>query len=431
MKKYTTYVKSFMEQDFIRHNAVFFVGSLAIAVFNYVYYPVISRMVSVPDFGEIQALISIFMQLGIVLTAFGYVVTNIINNTKNSAESVKVIIRLEQLTLVICTALFVLLCLGGVLLKTSLQFSSVIPLILVGVLVMVNVPSTSRTYFLQGMKRLKEVSISGVLFAAGKLALAIVLIILGNDVLAVMFGYIIAQTATLVYLTYKSRSSFPGLRSLFIVNKGNESTLSAPLNRLVKRELVYGLIVLVLLSGIMLLYTSDSIVTRLFFNTEIAGLYSGVSAVARIIFFVTASIAGVLIATIKIDDHRKVNQKILLKSLGLVTAIGGAVTVVFSLFPSFSIQLLLGSSYVHFGYLLPLLSVVMMLCAYNNLLVSYQIALRKFSAIVPVVIGIMILVASIALYHEKIEDIIYAYLASNSIVCMILSLQIVRRGINE
>lgn len=429
MKQYKTRLQSFARQDFIRHNAIFFIGSLAIAVFNYVYYPVIGRMVSVSDFGEIQALISIFMQMGIVLTAFGYVVTNIINNTKNSSESIRVIIRLEQATLILSVVLFVLLCLGSVLLKTSLQFSSVLPLVLVGALVIVNVPSTSRTYFLQGIKRLKEVSISGVLFAAGKLGLTIVLILLGNDVLAVMFGYIIAQIATLVYLARKSRSFFPGLKSLIILDRGKE--LSAPLSNLVKREFAYGSIVLVLLSGIMLLYTSDSIISRLFFSTEDAGLYSGVSAVARIIFFVTASIAGVLIATVKVEDHSKLNKKILIKSLGLVTVVGGAVALVFSFFPNFSISLLLGGSYTHFSHLLPLLSLVMMFCAYNNLLVSYQIALRKFSAVIPVAIGVGILVTSVMLYHEKLEDIIYGYLISNLVVCMILSLQIVRRGKNE
>jgi O-antigen/teichoic acid export membrane protein len=427
VKKYKTHLTSLAKQDFIRHNAIFFIGSLAIAVFNYLYYPVISRMVSVSDFGEIQALISIFMQLGIVLTAFGYVVTNIINNTKNNDESVKVIVRLEQATLLISTALFVLLCLGSVLLQNSLQFSSAIPLILVGLLVMINVPSTSRTYFLQGMKHLKEVSISGVLFAAGKLLLTVLLIMLGNDVLAVMFGYIIAQTVTLLYLMKKSQT-FPRLRALFVFEKPDDSKLSAPLNKLVKRELFYGLMVIILLSGVMLLYTSDSIMTRLYFHPEIAGLYSGISAIARIIFFVTASIAGVLIATIKLGDSHQTNQRTLVKSMGLITAIGGAVAIFFSLFSDFSIKLLLGSSYLHFGYLLPLLSLVMMFCAYNNLLVSYQIALRQFSAIIPVVIGVMLLAVCILLDHSSLEAIIRGYLISNVIVCMILSLQIVRRG---
>ena len=88
------------KSDLIRHNAIFFIGTMGIAVFNYLYYPVIGRLVTVPDFGEIQAVISLFMQLGIVLTAFGYVVTNIVSNASNR-DANSLILRLEQIMLVV------------------------------------------------------------------------------------------------------------------------------------------------------------------------------------------------------------------------------------------------------------------------------------------------------------------------------------------
>ena len=97
------------QSDFLKNNAVFFFGTLMIAVFNYLYYPVISRLVSVSDFGEIQSTISIFMQLGIVLTAFGYVVINIINNTSKKSEEYALISALERRMLIISLVLFALL----------------------------------------------------------------------------------------------------------------------------------------------------------------------------------------------------------------------------------------------------------------------------------------------------------------------------------
>ena len=89
--------------DFLRHNAVFFIGSLVIAAFNYVFYPVLSRFLSVSDFGEAQAVISIFIQASILITAFGYVVTNIINNEKDKDSSVVIIMNLEKGCLLIAT----------------------------------------------------------------------------------------------------------------------------------------------------------------------------------------------------------------------------------------------------------------------------------------------------------------------------------------
>lgn len=412
-----------LRQDFIKHNAIFLAGSLVIAVFNYIYYPVIGRLVSVSEYGEIQAVISIFMQLGIVLTAFGYVVTNIVNNTKDHARSERLILKLEQITLVVCVAIFALLCLSSVMLKTSLQFTSIVPLVLVGFLVVLNVPSTSRTYFLQGFRKLKEVSVSGIIFAVGKLALSVILILLGFNVVAVMMGYILAQMATLLYLLAKTNQAFPGLKESFQFNwRGSGID-----RKIIKDELVYGTAILVLLSGITLLYTSDTITVRWFFSPDAAGMYSAVSAIARIVFFVTASVAGVLIATVKMEDSVLHNRAILYKSLGLVTLIGGAVALFFTLFPSFSVGLLFGKKYAGMAYLLPILSLLMLVCSYNNLLVSYEIALRRFKVIFTVALAIVLLVASVAVFHGSLMEMVACYLAANVVLFVLLSIQIMKR----
>jgi O-antigen/teichoic acid export membrane protein len=416
-------IQNLLKIDLVRHNLIFFVGTLAIAVFNYLYYPIVGRLVTVSDFGEIQAIISLFMQLGIILTAFGYVVTNIISNTSDHRSSERLIIRLEQMTLVICVALFILLCLSSFVLKSSLKFTSVIPLLLVGALVVLNVPSTSRTYFLQGVKQLKQVSISGVIFSAGKLIISVVLILLGFSVVGVMIGYILAQTLTLLYLLQKTKGHFPGLSGSFQFK--NKTTSSD--RRVIKDELIYGCAILVLLSGITLLYSSDSIVVRLFFDSEESGLYSGISAVARIVFFVTASVAGVLIATVKMNDSRKHNLKVLYRSFGFVSLVGGLVTVFFAIFPNLSISLLFGVKYASSAYLLPLLALLMLVCSYNNLLICYEIALRRFKAIYIVGVSILALAILLSLFHDAFIEVIISYLAANLMVFVLLSIHILKR----
>ena len=120
------------KSDLIRHNAIFFIGTMGIAVFNYLYYPIIGRLVTVPDFGEIQAVISLFMQLGIVLTAFGYVVTNIVSNASNR-DANSLILRLEQIMLVVSIAGLVLLYGVSFFFKDSFKLSSILPVLLVGI----------------------------------------------------------------------------------------------------------------------------------------------------------------------------------------------------------------------------------------------------------------------------------------------------------
>lgn len=416
-------IHNLLKIDLVKHNLIFLVGTLAISFFNYLYYPIIGRLVSVSDFGEIQAIIAIFMQLGIILTAFGYVAINIINNTKNRSESEGLIIRLEQLTLILCVVIFTIICLSSFVLKTTLQFKSVIPLIMVGFLIVLNVPSTSRTYFLQGLRRLKEVSISGVIFAAGKLLLTVILILIGLNVFAVMIGYILAQAATLLYLLYRTNGQFTGLKASFLI-RFQHLTLR---KQDIRSEVIYGLAILVLLSGLTLLYSSDSIAVRLFFSPTDSGMYSAISAVSKIVYFVTASVAGVLIATIRMRDTHKANVKILKRSFAIISVVGGLVTLGFAVFPSFFMVMLFGAKYTGEAFLLPLLSIVMLLCSYNNLMVCYEIALRRFKAIYFMASSVVLLAVLLLLFHDTFKHVIVDYLVSNAVVFVLLSIHILRR----
>jgi len=417
-------IRNLLKIDLVKHNLIFLFGTLAISVFNYLYYPVISRLVSVVEFGEIQASISIFMQLGILLTAFGYVVANITSNSR-SERAKHDIIFLERITLMLSIGLLAVLILFGNQLRSSLQFSSALPLLLVGALVILNVPSTTRSYVLQGTKRLKEVSVSGIIFSAGKLLATVVLILLGVNVEAAISGYIIAQALTLIYLNIRSRDIFPGIGHSFKKLAKLENTTQ------MKKELKFGFIVIVLLAALAVLYSFDVVLARFFLTPEAAGEYSGVSSVARIIYFATASVAGVLIASVAVKDSYKRSRKVLLVSAGIVSAIGLVVLAIFTLFPTQSISILLGLSYAHVSNLLPITGLFMFVASLNNLFITFQISRRRYEAVISAVVGVAVLVTFLFFKHSGVHDLIMGYLVANVVVFVILTLQIVRRSRDE
>jgi len=411
------------DSELLRYNLIFFVGTMCIAAFNYLYYPVLGRIVSVPDFGEIQAVISVFMQLGIVLTAFGYVITNIVSNTKSPKESNRIILHLEQLMLVASIAALPVLIYFSYIFRDSFKLHSIFPIFLIGLLIIINIPATSRTYILQGQRRLKEVSVSGVIYAAGKLVLSVGLIyVLTNDIVAAVLGYLVAQIATLLYLQVRiGREYVPLGRTL---NISHIRSLESSQKLLIHKELTYGLVILVIMSGLTLIYSSDTILARLFFDPHTLGLYSGVSSVARIIFFITASVAGVLIASVKMRATSAENKKVLLRSLAIIFAVGGFVAVLFSVMPDFFIALLVGPDYVSAARWLPLLSLVMLLCSFNNLLAIYQIALRRYKTVISILVGVLILIVGLILFHSTVDQFIGVLLTANLSVFVLLSIEI-------
>lgn len=410
--------------EFLKHNTIFLIGTLAISFFNYLYYPVISRLVSVHEFGEIQAAISLFMQLGIILTAFGYVVTVAKNNESIHMKASVLILHLERAALVLALVSLALLVIFGQYLQSSFQLTSIYSLLLIGVLVIINIPSTSRSYVLQASKRLKEVSLSGILFSISKLLLSVVFIILGFDVIGVLIAYIIAQCLTVIYLLIKTKKSFPGIIEAYTEVR---ATLSPKQRKILRKERRFGVVVICLLFLLTLLYTFDVVVARILVDTYQAGLYSGVSSVARIVFFITASVAGVLIATVKISDSPKDSLGVLRKSVYAVVAIGGSAALFFSIFPTFSLNILLGRGYDEAAYLLPVVSGAMLLCALNNLFVLYQIGRRQMESIYAVFVAVLLLVGYLLVNHASISDIAWGYFIANAILGILLVTQILVR----
>lgn len=419
-------VRYLLSQDFIRHNALFFAGTLSISLLNYLYYPAIGRLVSVSDFGEIQALISLFMELGVVLTVFGYITTNIVNNHQGKADKIILLTELERLALFVALVLFSIITISSFYLKTSLQFTSTIPLLGIGVLIILNVPSTFRTYYLQGEKRLKEVSVGGIIFAAGKLALSAGLIVIGWRVLGAVAGYILAQIATLYYVASRTHGRLPSVRSTIPMHL--ERLKFQTERRLLKKELLYGVFILVLLLAITVLYTFDAIIVRQYFDPKQAGFFSGISAVARIVFFVTASVAGVLIASVKLKNTAPENRHVLLKSMLLIMIIGGVTVSAFVMFPELLVSMLIGKDYVVYAGLLPLMAVSMLFCSFNNLIFSYQIALRRFEALIPACIGLLVLIWLCFTHHTHLQQIVYNFLLANLAVFTISLLQVLKEG---
>lgn len=167
-------IKKIINDDFLKNNIIFFIGSMAVAVLNYLYHPILGRMMSVEDFGEAQALISLFMQLGIFMGVFNIITVNVAANYEDEKERDRIISALRRIAFYITGALFLAIIVLSPLLKNFFQFSSFYPFISLAFLLMTGVSFTFRKAFLQGVSNFKAVSWAGIISAAGRLGVIII-----------------------------------------------------------------------------------------------------------------------------------------------------------------------------------------------------------------------------------------------------------------
>jgi O-antigen/teichoic acid export membrane protein len=136
--------------------------------------------------------------------------------------------------------------------------------------------------------------------------------------------------------------------------------------------------------------------------------------VARILFFLTASISQVLISKVKIEGDEAKNQDILSKSLTLLASISLPVLVLTVFFPSQVVSMLMGQAYVSLAGLLPMLSISVFIVAVINLLAAYFLALRRFGVALLTAVGAGFTYLFILLHHGSPAQVVESLLLGSA-----------------
>ena len=388
---------------FLRHNLILLVGSLVVGVLNYAYYPILGRLLDVESFGEVQAIVSLFLQLNIFLTVLGQVTVNVVANYDNETERERVVYELEKLGLFLSIGGLALVAVFGWKLKSFFNFESAWPFVIVMGATIASVPLAFRSAFLRGHKKFAEVSGANLISAAAKIVLSAVLVWIGWSTVGAIFGLIVAQLLAFGYAAYVARN-------VGFSRPEGVSVKSLPSWKVLAPEIRYGLLVLCGSLTITVLSSIDIFVVKHFFDAQTAGRYAGVSTVARMIFFLTASIAQVLLPSVKINNPAKQNTSLFLKSMALLTVLGGAALLIFILFSNKIVSILMGHAYTTYAHLLGRLSLVMFVISILNLVVSYYIALRRYQISVVIVAGAALTALLLSVQHQSLDAVVNSLL---------------------
>ncbi len=396
--------KTLRQNSFVRHNAIFFVGSVAVGALNYLYYPVIGRLMAPAAFGEVQTLVSFFLQLGIFLAVLGLVTVNIAANYVDEARRNRVIFELERIALL---ASFVLLAVAVVFrhqLQHFFRFDDSLPFVILVLAIVVSVPFTFRSSFVRGRHAFGVASISNLLASATKIVLSAGLVAIGLGTAGAMWGVVAAQFLAFVYVAYWARQM--GLRKTPDSRWLPDMSLLAP-------ELKYSGVVLITSLITTLQFSIDILVVKHYFDAQTAGLYAGIATVARIIFFVTGSISQVLMPSVKLRNTAAQNSQLLRKSLYMLVAVGVPVLLVFALQPQWIIRLLMGSQYATYAHLLPLLSITIFVVSVVNLMTAYYMALRRYAIAIAATAGAALTYVLMIFNHSTLSGVVWNLLAGS------------------
>ena len=378
---------------------------MAVAVLNYAYHPIISRLLSVEEFGEVQAYFSLIAQLGIITGVFGRIILNIKTNTTENDSSDDTVNQLYTLSTLITFSIILGLLIGAPYIGVLFNLPGYVGLVLTALILLISIPQTFAKFHLQAEKKFTQVSISEFLVSIGKILFAILFILIGTKVAGALAGLLASVVVGLVYV-------YPYTKHVI-----HHTHLVRPhLSPAIWKELHYGTLILFATGFATFLFTADILVVRYFFDSETAGLYAGIATVARIIVFATGSVAGVTIAHIKLKNTRIENHMIMHKAIILVGGMAVTLLLIFSLLPSFIMKILMGERFLPLANLLPLLSLLMLTVALTNLFIMYFLALRRFVLIPITLFGSCSIAIMLFMWHNSVQDIIFGLICGVGLV---------------
>jgi O-antigen/teichoic acid export membrane protein len=392
-------IKQATSSPFLRYNAIAFVGSIAVSILNYLYYPVIGRLLHPADFGEVQAITSIYVQAVVFMSVFNVVIISLVNKYPDRDTQNKLIAELEKVALVITIGVMLALLASSVGLATFFQFGSVYPLLLLLLALGLSVPSTFRMAFLQGKRRFGPAAVGGAISSAGKLLFGTILVVVGWKAFGAILGIVLAQAVALVYLVLN-------VRKRGWVRPQDFRRVSIPDLRLVRPELYFAALVLVTTLCFNLFLSLDILAVKHWFSPTTAGLYGGIETIGRIVFYATGSVAAVLLATVSNRRSPAENRRTFYRSAALSITLGLGVMAIFIIAPTLVITVLMGRKFLAFESLLPLLGLFAFLASMINLVNMYYLAQRQWFIAIVSALGLASTLFLLATSHTTPRQVV-------------------------
>lgn len=381
----------------VQYSAVFFIGSMIINFGNYLFNLLMARMLGVVGYGELQSLLSILVLLSIPLGVVSTIIIKYSANFIGANELAKVHRLFEYFTKKMffagagfCLVIF----LAANYLAKFLNLSSAWPVAILGLSVLISFLILPSRSILQGAQKFKDVSVNSIIEVSAKIIFAVLMIWLGFRINGVVLGVVLGTLTAYLF-------SFWPMKFIF-----QYKTAGTVLE--IKEIFKYSWPVFLTLLSLTLFYTIDVILVKHFFSPEIAGQYSGLATLGRIVFFVSGPIVSVMFSlsarAAEVDE--RTSQRVLWQSALLVGSVCLGVLFLYTLLPDLFIKLLLGSKFLPVAGLLAWFSLAMLTYSLVNLLSQYFLSVHHSNFAYLLLAGATAEVLLISFWHQNIGQII-------------------------
>lgn len=168
----------------------------------------------------------------------------------------------------------------------------------------------------------------------------------------------------------------------------------------------YAVLATVASIGINYLFSIDTLLAKHFLASDAAGIYAAASVLARVVYFLGLSVAGVMFPEVaSLHARNEAHFHVVDLSLLLVAGMGVLLIAAYTLFPGL-VLLPYGASFDPARPYLGLFALALSLLTVANLLINYFLSLARRSFVIPLFAACVLETALIAVFHDGISQIL-------------------------
>ena len=383
---------------FVRGAFFLTVANFGGAFLNYLVYPVLSRRLSIPAYGDFQALLSFIVILGVLSVVVNTTLTK--EMSVLSAERMGEVNALRHRAIrkfsLLGLVMFIIIVVFSRLLNGLFHISENAIIIIVSVSFLYVFPLCVNQAVMSARQDFFALAANGFLGAFSRLFFIILFVMvwpLGLNGAAWALG--VAGLASL-------------LLSFYQIKKLKLPVAPQNFHPRLRHFWRFSLMVLWFTVLTQFFYNFDMLFVKSFFSPEAAGLYGALLTVGRIVYFVGGAVPLVMfpvIANLKNDGGLR-RHMVLGKSLALMAALAAPVYLVMYFWPGFVIRIIVGVKYLSIAPYLPGFGLAMLALTLVSVLSSYFLALGRRGGLVIMTGAVLLEIVLLGLFHGSLTQVI-------------------------
>ena len=399
------FAKKIRQDELIKSGGIFLIGSLLIAILNYLYHIFMGRMLGPEEYGVLGSLFAIVYLVTFAGATFNKVISKFtaqLRGKGREAELKYLIINALHKISIFSSILFIIYLLFIPLIGKFMHLTNYTSLVIVGLIAFLSIITSIIVGTLNGMQKFVWQNSLSLITTSLKLGVAILLVYLGFKSSGALIGIVIGILAVMIIGFWPLKNE-----------------LTSKYTKKIKTSRVYFYAIPVLIASVLpiIAITLDQVLVKHFFTSIEAGLYAAAGNIAKIIWFGSGFLVSAIFPKIVSRKAQgKDTSKLLIKSL-IYTAFFVLVGVgILSATPRLIVLGMYGADYLSIIPIIGLFGLALGVFSINQILITYNLAMEKYGFLWIIISGLILQIFGIIIFHSVLSDIIKILLLSQILI---------------